>query len=602
METLEWLFKLIDGMSGPASKITGALGGVEGALKKSSGGANNFSKQMGEATRSAFYAISVFSQIKNAVVGLAESGWDFTKFALGAAAFKQSMMIGFELMEGSATKAQETYKSVHAMADKTPWKTDTVMKNMRLLRMTGFNAEESSNIFAALSDMGSAAGAGPQGEETMNRMHEHIARISSAGHMSKMELMHMSMTSGGMLNQGEVIKSLATKRGVSEEQIHSLMSAGGISSNEGIGAILSTIQRTIDKGDPLGKATQKMGMESLPGQVSTLQSRISQLFEGIDVKPFVDVMTKINTLLSEDSDTGKKFRKDFEDIFKHVGDALLKVDWDHVLTSIEKLIRNVIRLSEAFGKGFIDQFSKDFGTLMDEVDADPGAMDRRIEQFVKLGKAAASLLALLDRLIGVVGDVDAALGATRVSDKIKINPTESELGAATPSAKDWFNASFGASDVQSQGGSMVEGLWAGISSKTDWFHDKWHGFIASIHGSSADELEIRSPSRKLWRQGNMLPVGLVGGIDENAHLVDRAIRNMTDFDVAMPAINSMSANDLGAGLRGSAASTSRGGTTQIGPITIQVESGGESVAEDIGAAMRRELPRIFASARAELGL
>ncbi len=84
------------------------------------------------------------------------------------------------------------------------------------------------------------------------------------------------------------------------------------------------------------------------------------------------------------------------------------------------------------------------------------------------------------------------------------------------------------------GKNLVKGLWEGIQSLASWIWDKVSSWAGNLWDGICSFFGIHSPSRKMAWVGDMLMMGLAGGIDETAgEAIDSAIE-FTDVLAVQP--------------------------------------------------------------------
>lgn len=121
-----------------------------------------------------------------------------------------------------------------------------------------------------------------------------------------------------------------------------------------------------------------------------------------------------------------------------------------------------------------------------------------------------------------------------------------------------------------KGKSLIEGLWAGISSMGKWLADKITGFVADkIPGPIAKALGISSPSKVMAEQARWIPLGMVQGIESQGPRVEAAMRRLTTgASVTRPRLDL-----VGAGASG------RAGGPMFGDVHVQAHDYHDFVAQ-----------------------
>jgi len=611
VESLKWYFQLVDQISGPIRGIQQQLAQLRGGLQQVGGQAGSAFKAAGAfgiAAQGAQMAADAARELARAV---ADTVWETTKFAVESASFKRNTLAGFELMEGSAEEAKKVFDQIKALADKTPFETKDVMKLFGTLRGSGFKMKEAKDILAGTFDVGAVIG-GNEGRDVSQRLIEGIVKVRSEGKLTTHELRLMALSAGGKLNTDQFYKQLALMKGITAEQAKQQVHAGKVQSGEGITAILKTIQANVDKGGPLGKATEKFGVLSWEGQLSTFKSRLASLFEDINIQPLVDVMTRINELLSDSSPAGKRIRAFFNDAFGSGFGAVGKLLDGGTLTKIFDGIADVVDgLSAAFKMAwpYVTAFAEAFGAslkpvivtvgpLLAKVFGDLGAGPNptviRIIQIVAEG--LGDVVIVLGALLAVAGLVSAALAAFQALLSVIAFGVIKYGGDALGWLADAL-LSLGSS-AWSAGAAFVDGLINGIRSGwtrvTDSVKSLAHGAVDTVEKA----LGISSPSRVMAQVGLHTAAGLSVGVRAGSPGVARAHEAMLAPLVAplsfeSPRLPPPSTSVALGGVGGGRAPISI--SIEIGPINLHGGNAAdaESLAATLGSAIERRMVDIF---------
>ena len=106
------------------------------------------------------------------------------------------------------------------------------------------------------------------------------------------------------------------------------------------------------------------------------------------------------------------------------------------------------------------------------------------------------------------------------------------------------------------GKNLVKGLWEGIQSLASWLWDKVSNWAGDLWDGICSFFGIHSPSRKMAWVGDMLMMGLAGGIDETAgeaidsatHMADdlNSVFNDLSADLSTALPSDISVNTTGA--------------------------------------------------------
>ncbi len=92
----------------------------------------------------------------------------------------------------------------------------------------------------------------------------------------------------------------------------------------------------------------------------------------------------------------------------------------------------------------------------------------------------------------------------------------------------------GISTIKEIGKNLVKGLWEGIQSLATWIWDKVSGWASDLWDGICGFFGIHSPSKKFAWMGEMMTMGLAGGIEDTGKQAVTAVTDMgKDIDNAM---------------------------------------------------------------------
>lgn len=116
--------------------------------------------------------------------------------------------------------------------------------------------------------------------------------------------------------------------------------------------------------------------------------------------------------------------------------------------------------------------------------------------------------------------------------------------------------------VLSIGSDIVHGLWNGISGAAGWLKDKIMGFGNGIINGFKKAFGINSPSKVMRDQvGKWLPPGIAEGIEKNAKVAQKAMRDLSNSLLAESGGIAVG-NPIGAHSAGGGTQAARGGVVQ----------------------------------------
>jgi tape measure domain-containing protein len=340
----------------------------------------------------------------------------FSKAALSAGMFKEDTMIALEVALKSKTKADAVFKEAAGMAGDTPFSTKQVTTAYKDLLGYGFKAAELKRTFIAIGDMASY-----KSDATLiKRLSLTLGQIKGKGKLQSEELMQLAEAG---LASSSVYEQLAKTLGKTTDEVQKLVTAGKISSDVGVEAILAAVEGKMG-------GTMAKKAKALSGLMSTLGSRPGELFTATftdgsamsgayaNIKGFIGFL---NDALHPNSETGKRI----VGIFNLFGDALGEIFnlastddmaglFDKILTQGEKLTK----MFKPFMGGFMKGLRGSFDEVSELLDAFFGGETNNPEQMATamrdFGEAAGKTAGDLGKIIAagvLVAGVILAVGS-----------------------------------------------------------------------------------------------------------------------------------------------------------------------------------------------
>lgn len=331
MERLQFLFEALDGMSGPAGKMSRSMRETERsirALGKAAGhefaqGRNSlgqFTARGGDLWK----VSAALSAVKMglvavgaaAVVAAGAGGYGMFKFletGVDALSFKESSLVAFETMVGTKELAADMYAQATDFARRTPFETKDVVDSFKRLMAAGFTMAETPVVFQAIGDVAALNNMSP---EVMQSMTRAFGQMKGRGKLLTEELYQVLEGSNGAVNRDKVFTNLAKNLGVAKEQVAGLITAGGVSADVGIFSILETMRD--QSGGQVGSKMLALS-ETITGLFSTIKSAPFDMFNaftdtsGID--SFKGALINLKNVLDPTSEAGAGVRKELEGLF-----------------------------------------------------------------------------------------------------------------------------------------------------------------------------------------------------------------------------------------------------------------------------------------------
>lgn len=233
----------------------------------------------GKSVRSAFAGISNYSgTISKAISGI--GGASITAFkglAIGVGAITtaiagvgaatvgytanvEQLQTSFEVMTGSAQKAEQVMDRISQLGAETPFEMTDLAETTQLLMNYGFAADDAINRMTMLGDIA-------QGNaEKMNRIATAYGQMSSAGKVSLEDVKQMIEVGFNPLQE------ISESTGESMASLYDRISKGTLAVDE----ITAAMQRATSEGGKYYQSMQKQS-ETLSGLFSTIQDNAQQL-------------------------------------------------------------------------------------------------------------------------------------------------------------------------------------------------------------------------------------------------------------------------------------------------------------------------------------
>ncbi len=341
-DSLTWKLTLKDGVSGPASKASSALKGVEKGLEglqrkskaRMAGGKKLFDvseikradgdiermqkrvKNLGKVWKDVQRPVraggKVFAGAAAVMGGLAIAA-TAAGVGLGVAAasqiyqaqaFKADTMFAFQQILKSRGEAERVF----ALVGKTSFKTGSDLKEslaaMNTLLAQGFKADFADELMRAMADLRTL---NPQTD--MAGIIRAVAQIKNTGRLQGDELNQLAnagVSVEGVYRQIAKAMKLTDKPGQEAwQQVRKLQEAGKVDANTAIGAIMASIKETT--GGEFGSVSSAKADTSISGMMARLLNLKDQMLMAVNVdwSPISRAIGKVMAAMQ--SPAGKKF-------------------------------------------------------------------------------------------------------------------------------------------------------------------------------------------------------------------------------------------------------------------------------------------------------
>ncbi len=312
MNRLQFVFDLIDRMSGPANTIVSVLDRLLGITDRLGNATDRSSTRMGAAfTRLQSGMDTVKSRAESFgrtmegihgsiervfslpnIIGATVIG-EVVKTVIESGIQKEMTMTNFKLMLGSDTKAKQAYGDMINFAGMTPIKTDVLQRAWSKLLTDGFSEKAVPMLLSGIGDLSAASGFS---EDSMMNIVRIIAHTKNLGHLNGVLVRELSQSWN--LSTSKLDEAIAARMHVKPSQVPKLISTGRVDSTDAIMAILDAVQKQYDNGQPLGTNMFKQS-QTLGGLFSTLASRPMEFLGGIADTEGFDSLKKLTKNLGD---------------------------------------------------------------------------------------------------------------------------------------------------------------------------------------------------------------------------------------------------------------------------------------------------------------
>ena len=229
----------------------------------------------------------------------------------------EQLQTSFEVMTGSATKANEVVERLKEIGAKTPFEFTGLAETTQLLMNYDFTADDAINKMMMLGDISQGSA------EKMNRIATAYGQMSSAGKVYLEDIKQMIEAGFNPLQE------ISQTTGESMASLYNRISKGTISIDE----ITASMERSTSAG---GKYFQSMEKQSqtLNGQWSTLKDNFNN-FIGKVLEP-------LNVILTE------KILPAVNNILEALGEKLETADWEKFGNTLNTILSIIVPLTAAF--------------------------------------------------------------------------------------------------------------------------------------------------------------------------------------------------------------------------------------------------------------
>lgn len=300
-KTLQWVFQILDKMSGPGKKMAKVMGdldkgihGVSDRAKTATVHVGGFRHALFELGEIGHRALSFLGAVGSKIV-------DFGKEAIHAAEFKENTLLSLKYLLGSQSAAQEVFELAHGIATRTGSDIHMFEQFAQTLAEGFKNPAEIKTLLIALGDLSAIK---PGAMETFASALSEVKK-EGVGTLKQIRTLSMAGISGE-----DIYESLAASAGLAGDNIKKLrerLAEGGtVPAADMIKAIVETERKLAGGtiGDPLAEKSK-----TLENDMKRFENLHEQFFEnlagGKGFQAFRGMITNLVSLMSPGGPIGK---------------------------------------------------------------------------------------------------------------------------------------------------------------------------------------------------------------------------------------------------------------------------------------------------------
>lgn len=458
-KSMEWLLKIEDRLSEPASNATKKLEALEKRLRGLEDAERSFSDpaiQRNIASKMRALKLEQF-ELRGAVAGETQhagglrsllnadavldiAGWvgwvglvvggvevlhhmwerakeltvEFVKTGLEVAQVHEHMATVYEAMTGSKERGLEMLEGVSQLSAQLKFSTTEAHNFAQQLLSAGFAAADVPVYLQALSDAAAATGAST---ERVEGAVGALRRLNAEGTLTKRT---MAVLAAAGIPASGVYEVLAKDLHVTADEARGLVKAGKINANEGAWAIVGAV-RTRRSGEELGARGKMFAEDTLEGLKKNFSDFKERLFEGTFLTPgfeaFKGFWRNINEAINPESPTGRRVKDlitgSFSRMMASIFGPLSGEGGLNVIEGIISRVVNVVELSvlafrslfnviEGIGSGYLKSLGSDAASIFGpDGHLSQESMDRIALGAERLGESLGRIAGFLDRILGI---------------------------------------------------------------------------------------------------------------------------------------------------------------------------------------------------------
>ncbi len=510
-----------------------ASGDVKGAIQGVTDSIAGMAKLLDLVVPGLGEAVAAVIQIAGGLVGitagLIKSG---VEFAISSSEAKQQMLGLFDAMGGGLVTGAQTEEMIDGVKAKFGIAKDSLIgytKQLQLLGVTDLGQLESGILALA-----SASALVKGGDEALLSFRKKIDLAVQSGSNLKIATKQLAQLSATGANVGDVAKTM----GVSVEELTKNLAAGTVDAKK-FGDALETTIITKGKGPLERMAASSANLKKL------LSEAWGDLFEDVDVGPFMAEVKKLFDIFGQGTESGKALKDGIGGFFKQVFAILTKVVplakhflLDMIIYGLKAYIalKPIVKTIKEFAASA--EGAKIIGTVLSSL-------------WTVLKAVGVAVLVVVGAVLGLW----AAMVVVSVAVWTAVGAFLGFVAEAGGALAGWVSSAATAAY------DFVAGLVTGIGNGASQVIGAVSGLADSATGAFKSALGIHSPSKVMMGLGGDVAEGTAQGIEGGSSDVHGAASGMAGAAVK----GATSGGDASGG------GSSKGGvnvTVEAGAITI----------------------------------
>lgn len=542
-----------------AKGTTASFKQLGAAAGETDGPLGNFVRTIGKfkaaGTAGAILAlVGIFIAIATAAVVAAVA---LTRFAIASADASRSARLMADAASGVEKGGEGMSAVIDDVAMKSPLAREKIAEMARAMEIARLRGRDMQNALEATATATSAVG------DSAGQAFKSIAEKSQ---YARRFLLSKADLEGTGVAFAEVAASLAQAMGISVQAATTLIQNGGVSVAKGLEAMNAAVQAKFGK-------TVAAQMLSLGTQFAKMKEAFAQLFEGIDLEPFLVGLKSITGMFSQNTVMGATLKTLFQSIFNPLAESAGKV-----FPIVEAFIQGAVIATLMMYLGFL----KVKAAISEALGGDSASQIDWVKTAMYAGGIAVAAMVggVIGLAVAIIALVAVMLPLT-IALSLPFLLAIGMIGLVIYAFYKLYDAVAGiqAPDLSSFGMMAVQSIENGILSKLAGVGAAMKKVALAMLNALPSALVMHSPSVLLTNQSQMAVQSIVDPLEEGAEPAGKA---MAKLGGGRP--------DFTGAKGGGRMSGGRGTVVEKGAIVINVTS------EDMAIKVRRVLIDVLGQA------